>query len=543
MEPTLLSKEILGNPLTVRYKRPTMLNCSIILEGTAQTFGDSIAVSIEENRWTYKQLYRESCRFANGLRKSGIAHGDRIVLACPNRIEFIIAYFGILMSGAVVVPVSILSKKRELAFVMEDTQAQGFVCFEGSDELSLGTEGLDAFGEVESCRHIWMITGTTGVTSDLGDLPTMADLMEGMPDDCTSAATSPEDSAVILYTSGTTGSPKGAELSHSNIFTTAITSGRLSEFARSDVTLVTLPLFHCYAQTVQMNAGFVMGSRLVLLERFDPDLVLQKLQDEAVTVFCGVPTMYWSLLNHERADQFDLKKIAQHLRVGCSGGAPIPVEVLRGVEEKFQFNILEGYGLSETSAMASFNQIHRPRKIGSVGLPVWGVKMKIVDPDMNELPTGERGEIVIRGHCTMKGYYNRPDATEEAFRSGWFHTGDVGTMDDEGYFYVVDRTKEMIIRGGFNVYPREIEEVLATHPGISLSAVIGIPNEKYGEDILAFVILKDDCNHTPEEIVSWSKTELASYKYPRIVEIVDELPLGATGKVLKKELKKKYENS
>ncbi len=513
-----------------------MLNCSVILDGSAQTQAKHTAVIAGDDQWSYSRLNQAACQFAGALDQAGVKRGDRVVLACPNRVEFIIAFFGILKLGASVVPVSILSKRREIAFVLEDTSASALVCFDGNDSLPLGKEGAAAFEETASCRHYWAISETPDASSPSGQ-STLFEAMRGQSEFFQTLLTDPNDIAVILYTSGTTGKPKGAVLSHQNIFTTALTAGRLSAMTQDDVSLVTLPMFHCYAQTVQLNAGLYYGSTLVLLERFDPDLVLQSMQDHAVTLFCGVPTMYWALLNHDSADQYDLKKISSNLRLGCSGGAPIPVEVIREVEAKYQFQILEGYGLSETSAMATFNQLHVPRKVGSVGLPVWGVEIRVVDEDMNELPAGEKGEVVIRGHSVMQGYFNRPELNEDVFRGGWFHTGDVGQMDEDGYLYIVDRTKDMIIRGGFNVYPREIEEVLATHPVVSLSAVIGVPHDKYGEEVMAFVILKEGAASSSDDIIQWSKQEMASYKYPRIVRIVESLPLGATGKVLKKELR------
>ncbi|MCS1410000.1 MAG: Long-chain-fatty-acid--CoA ligase [Verrucomicrobia subdivision 3 bacterium] len=517
-----------------------MLNCSVILDGSAQTAGERTAIIADGERWTYERLDRAACQFANGLVAAGIERGDRVVLVCPNRVEFVIAFFGILKTGAAVVPVSILSKRRELSFVMEDTEAKGIICFEGSKSLSVGEEGRAAFSEADSCPYFWYIANNFSDETVEG-VAAIKTLMAGASESFRTVMTEPGDLAVILYTSGTTGKPKGAVLSHQNIFTTALTAGRLSSMNQDDVSLVALPMFHCYAQTVQLNAGLHCGSTLVLIERFDPGLVLQSMQDHDVTLFCGVPTMYWALLNYEGGDKFDLKKIAFNLRLGCSGGAPISVEVLRGVEAKYQFQILEGYGLSETSAMATFNYLHRPRKVGSVGLPVWGVEVQVVDDELNPLPPGKRGEVVIRGHSVMQGYFNRPELTEEVFRGGWFHTGDVGQTDEDGYLYIVDRTKDMIIRGGFNVYPREVEEVLATHPAISLSAVVGVPHEEYGEEVLAFTILKEGATVMSEEIVAWSRQEMASHKYPRIVKVVDSLPLSATGKVLKKELRAQIE--
>jgi long-chain acyl-CoA synthetase len=260
------------------------------------------------------------------------------------------------------------------------------------------------------------------------------------------------------------------------------------------------------------------------------------MQKENVTLFSGVPTMYWALLNHD-SSKYDLAKIARNLRICNSGGASLPLEVLRGFEKKFNVLILEGYGLSETSPVASFNHLHRERKPGSIGIPIWGVEMKVVDENDHECPVGTAGEIVIRGHNIMKGYYKRPEATKEVMRNDWFHTGDVGKMDEDGYFYIVDRIKDMIIRGGFNVYPREVEEVLLTHPAISLAAVIGVPHEQHGEEIKAFVVLKTGANATPEEIIAWSKEIMAAYKYPRQVEFRETLPMNATGKILKTSLR------
>jgi long-chain acyl-CoA synthetase len=518
-----------------------MLNCSVILEGTAHSYPDEIAIVDADRRVTYGELDRGASRLASGLRQAGIGHGDMVLLACPNRLEFPIAYFGILKTGATVVPVSVLSKQRELVFLLEDTSAKACICFEGTDELPLGQEAWQAFQEVPGCRHFWTITEDRSSASPFAGAETLEELINGsdtLEGQEVACDTDPADTAVILYTSGTTGKPKGAELTHQNIFTTAVTSGRLAQCCREDILLVVLPLFHCYAQTVQMNAGFLVGSQLVLLRRFDPDVVLKTMEEECVTLFCGVPTMYWSLLHHSKVDQYDLEKISRNLRLGCSGGAPIPVEVLKGVEEKYNFPVLEGYGLSETSAMATFNQIHRPRKVGSVGLPVWGMTVRLVDEEMNDVSTGERGEVVIRGHAVMKGYFNRPEATAETFRGGWFHTGDVGTMDEDGYIYIVDRTNDMILRGGFNVYPREVEEVMISHPDITLAAVIGVSHEKYGQEVMGFVILREGASIGPDEISGWCKKQMAAYKYPRIVNIVDSLPLGSTGKVLKKELRK-----
>ena len=257
-----------------------------------------------------------------------------------------------------------------------------------------------------------------------------------------------------------------------------------------------------------------------------------------VTFFAGVPTMYWAILNYPKADDYDLEKIARNMIMAVSGGSALPVEVLKDFGEKFSVPILEGYGLSETSPVANFNRPDLPTKPGSVGPAVWGVDVRVVDFNDEDVPVGEMGEVLIRGNNVMKGYYNRPDETATAMRGGWFHSGDIGMLDEDGYLFITDRVKDMIIRGGFNVYPREIEEVLMTHPAVSLAAVVGIPDDQHGEEIKAYVILKEGASATSEEIIEWSKENMAAYKYPRVVEIRESVPMTATGKILKRELRK-----
>jgi long-chain acyl-CoA synthetase len=297
-----------------------------------------------------------------------------------------------------------------------------------------------------------------------------------------------------------------------------------------------LPLFHSFGQVVLMNAGILVGATMVLVPRFEPGLVMTTLEREGITVFAGVPTMYWALLHHE-VEGVSIETIAGQLRLCASGGASLPLEVLRGFEEKFQVPILEGYGLSETSPVACFNRVDRERKPGSVGTPIWGVRMKIVGDAGDTLPPGEAGEIAIKGHNVMKGYYRRPEATAETVRDGWLFTGDIGQTDGDGFFYIVDRTKDMIIRSGFNVYPREIEELLLEHPGISLAAVVGVASDSLGEEIKAFVVPGPGAELVEDEVIAWSKERLAAYKYPRFVEVRDRLPMTATGKILKRALR------
>jgi long-chain acyl-CoA synthetase len=345
--------------------------------------------------------------------------------------------------------------------------------------------------------------------------------------------TDEDDTAVILYTSGTTGKPKGAELTHMNLFRNADVSSRTTcEIAGGDVVLGALPLFHSFGQTVGMNSSLKVGACLTLVPKFDPGEALATMQRDGVTHFYGVPTMFGALLHHPERESYDTSA----LRTCITGGASMPVEVLRGFEEAFGAVVLEGYGLSETSPVASSNHPDMERKPGSIGTPIEGVEMQVVDEDDNPVAQGEVGEIVIRGHNIMKGYWQRPDATEEAMKGGWFHSGDMARTDEDGYFYIVDRKKDLIIRGGYNVYPREVEEVLFEHPKIREAAVIGVPHDEWGEEIGAAVVLHDGEELPPEEVSSYVKERIAAYKYPRVVWFLDDLPKGPTGKILKREI-------
>ena len=358
--------------------------------------------------------------------------------------------------------------------------------------------------------------------------------------------TDEDDTAVILYTSGTTGQPKGAELRHRNMRDNALLGESLFgvDPENPDTFLCVLPLFHSFGQTVIQNGSAASGGTVVMLPRFEAGAALQLMQDEGITFFAGVPTMYWGLLGalKEAGDSVDVEKLAATLRVAAAGGSALPVEVHKDFKDKFGVTILEGYGLSETSPVASFSPFDAEPRVGSIGIPIPGVEMKLLEPGTWDEVNADNsdpdaiGEIAIKGHNIMKGYYGRPDATDEAIQDGWFRSGDLGRRDEDGWYYIVDRSKDMIIRGGYNVYPREIEEVLMTHPDVSLAAVIGVPHESHGEEIKAVVILEDGATVTEDELVAWGKEQMAAYKYPRVVEFVPSLPMTATGKILKREL-------
>jgi len=492
-----------------------MANLADRLRDAAARHADRVAVQLDDAQLTYRQLDQAAARVAGLLRAKGVEPGDRIGVMLPNVPYFPILYYGVLRAGGVVIPMNVLLKGRETTFYLSDPKARAVFAWHGFAEAA-------GIGAQEAGAELVVVEpgGFEGLLADAEPLDEIVDRDDG-------------DTAVILYTSGTTGTPKGAELTHANLAVNAqVTAETLIQLTPDDVVLGSLPLFHAFGQTCAMNASVVAGSRLTLLPRFDPAKALEIMQRDRVTVFEGVPTMYTALLNspdRERAD-------TSSLRVCVSGGAALPVEVLRGFEEAFACKILEGYGLSETSPVASFNHPDAERKPGSIGTPIRGVEMAVFDDEGAPVAQGEVGEIVIRGHNLMKGYHNRAEATREAIRDGWFFTGDVARVDEDGYFFIVDRKKDLIIRGGYNVYPREVEEVLYEHPAVAEVAVIGIPDPALGEEVGAAVALKPGTQATPEELREHVKRQVASYKYPRRVWLVDELPKGPTGKILKREI-------
>ncbi|MEU4545012.1 long-chain-fatty-acid--CoA ligase [Nonomuraea dietziae] len=511
-----------------------MLNLSIVLEDSARTAPDDTAVVFGDLRLPYSMVDTIANQVANLLVARGIGKGDKVALACPNLPYFPFVYFGILKAGATVVPLNVLLQAREIAYHLDDSDAKALFCFEGSPELPLGERGRAGFEAAEGCEQFFVLPATALATeSEYGESIWAA--LNGMAGEFQTVQTAPEDTAVILYTSGTTGQPKGAELSHQNMLMNAMVSDEM--FPRTpggDTYLAVLPLFHSFGQTVVMNTGFRRRGTIVLMPRFEPGEALALMAKENVTFFAGVPTMFWAMLTKIHAEGVP---VPSTLKLAVAGGASSPVEVLRDFRQTFGVGILEGYGLSETSPVASFNQLGRPTKPGTIGTPIWGVEMKLIDSEWKTIEGEGPGEIAIRGHNVMKGYYGRPEATDEVMNDGWFRTGDIATRDADGYYAIIDRAKDMIIRGGFNVYPRELEEVLMTHPAVSLAAVVGVAHESLGEEVKAYVIRTAGASITEAELVEWCKENMAAYKYPRVIEFRDSLPMTATGKILKRELR------
>ncbi len=492
---------------------PAEANLASLLIDTAARCGDRAAVSLAGRRLTYAELDAASAQVAGLLRDRGLRPGDRAGLMLPNVIEFAPIYYGVLRAGGVVVPMNVLLKRREIAFYLEDSGA-GFL---------FAWHGFDA-----EARAAAEAGGSELIPVEP---QSFADLLADRAPEPALAPVAAEDTAVILYTSGTTGTPKGAELTHSNLDRNAeVVARTVAELGDADVVLGALPLFHSFGQTVSMNASLRAGATLTLLPKFDPGEALEVIARDRVTHLYGVPTMFGALLHHPARDRFNLSS----LRVCVTGGAAMPIEVLRDFEEAFGCRVLEGYGLSETSPVASASHPGTGRRPGSIGTPIEGVEMAIVDASGEQAPRGEIGEIVIRGHNVMKGYWRRPQETAAVMADGWFHTGDLGRVDEDGWFYVVDRKKDMIIRGGYNVYPREVEEILFEHPKIREAAVLGVPHDQWGEEVGAAIVLHPGEELCAAEVSEYVRERIAAYKYPRLVWFLDELPKGPTGKVLKR---------
>lgn len=517
----------------------TTLNLASIVSHHARLAPQKEAIVWNDIRMTYGELDALSDKVANALTEMGIGHGDKVALNCPNLPYFPVVYYGIMKAGAAVVPICVLFTPREIAYHLKDSEAKAVFVFEGTDELPLGKSTKEAFDKVETCEHLIVMTKDQTAASPFPEHKTLAGITANQPDKFEIYPTAPSDTCAILYTSGTTGQPKGAELTHLNLMSNVTTTYGIHlpvlDFTDGNqkTVLITLPLFHTTGQTVQMNTNIYGGNRVVLLPRFDAKSTLDTMVAEKVNFWVGVPTMYWALLKYVEETGYDISKVAEHMKVCTSGGAPMPVEVMKSFQEKFNVRVMEGYGLSETSPLATFNHFEKPSKPGTVGQAIFGVDVRCFDDNDNETPRGERGEVVIRGTNVMKGYYKRPEATAEAFRNGWFHSGDIGIMDEEGYLSIVDRKKDMILRGGYNVYPRELEEIIITHPAVSLCAVIGVPDERLGEEVKAFVVLKQGKELSEDGFIDWCKGQFAANKYPRHVEFRDALPIGNTGKISK----------
>ena len=511
----------------------TLLSLAAVLAEPAWRQPDKTAVIQGAERLSYAELWAEARGQAAAIRELGVQPGDRVALMSPNVFDFPRSYYAILAAGAVVVPVHMLLTPEEISFILRDSGAKLLIA-----------HAIRAEDAVKAAALADVPVRLVGPIPAEAPLPKLADDVAGVEPLTTYVSRQPEDPAVVIYTSGTTGKPKGAVLTNLNMVMNATVNGfDCLNTVKEDIALGCLPLFHIFGQTVSMNTIFRTGATVVFQPRFEPNEAIDLMLEHDINTFHGVPQMYLALVQAGKARR-EAGGALPKLKIAVSGGAALPVSVLEAFNATFDADIMEGYGLSETSPTATVNQPSIGTRAGTVGHAIWGVEVEVAKAEIEEriefVPHGELGEIIVRGHNVFAGYLNNPEATAAAMVDGWFRTGDLGTKGDDGFVTIVDRKKDMVLRGGFNVYPREVEETLLRHAAIRDVSVIGLPDEVHGEEICACVILHDGASLTADELIEWSKEHLAKYKYPRRVEFVTEFPLGPSLKVLKRELRDRY---
>jgi long-chain acyl-CoA synthetase len=506
-------------------------NLRDLIEERAEATPDKVFLFSESDgrKFTYREFDITVNRTANLMRSLGIGKGDRVSLFLPNRVEYLIFYFACFKLGAWAGPVNTLLKPQEIQFVLNNSGARAVVT-----ESALYTTLAQSVAGVSCLQQIIVVdAGAEAPGESPGGLP-MIDYgseVSRQPDDLPPSDILPDDEAVIIYTSGTTGKPKGVLLTHENLLANARQISEWLHLTPDDRSLMIMPLFHVNALMTTCLAALWAGGSVVLAPRFSASRHWEVISEYGVSYFGSVATMLTMLCNtYPQGEQ-----VSETLRFALCGSAPVPVEVLKRYESLFKCPVVEGYGLSESTCRSTFNPIDERRRPGSVGLPI-GNEVKIFDDQDREVAHGQAGEIVLRGPNIMKAYYRNEEATEKAFRSGWFHTGDVGYRDEEGFFYVVDRKSDMIIRGGENIYPREIDEVLYQNPKVKDAATIGVPDQLYGEEVKSFVVLREAETASPDELIDFCRERLADFKCPKTIEILDDIPKGPTGKLLKREL-------
>lgn len=494
-----------------------------MLDERAAELGDKTAIFFRDEEITYSQLNDRTRAIASGLMEMGVEKSNNVAMLIPNRVEFMYAFFGIMKAGAVAVPVNTLLKGEEVSYIVNNCEAEAMIVTDEHIELIRSIK--------QDCPRLKSIISTAA-----GDDVVPFEQLLNTPIDQNLPAVAQDDDASIIYTSGTTGRPKGVILTHGNYVADTKMMTEAVQMTRDDRFLCTLPLFHVNAQVVTTLAPLYAGASMVLLAGFSPKKFLPALAHYKATAFSGVPTVYAILNNQPDAEKYDLSR----LRFCVCGGAPMPVEVFNEFEKKYKAFILEGYGLSEGTCASSVNPLGGKRKVGSIGFPFEEQPMKIFDDNDNEVPQGTVGEIVVRGPNVMRGYYNNPEATEATLKNGWLHTGDLGYIDEDGYFYIQGRKKEMIIRGGENIYPKEIEEAVYRHPSVLEAAIVGLPDKVWGEEVAAFIVLKEEGALNEEDMIEYCKERLADYKCPRKVFFLKDLPKTATGKIQKRKVVEQF---
>ncbi|MGA3115047.1 MAG: long-chain fatty acid--CoA ligase [Syntrophobacteraceae bacterium] len=536
-------------PLSREYPETCL---PLILEQNARLFADSIATDFFGHRLTYRQLWDHVLRLANGLKRMGVGEGTKVAIMLPNTPQCIIAYYAALWLGAIVIMTNPLYVERELVHQWTDSDAEIVFTLDHlypKVEKVLPKTGIRTTIATSikdylpfPLRYLYPVQARfkklfTSVPYDGSHVFSLQKMIhENRPDPIPCAA-HPDSVALLQYTGGTTGISKGAMLTHRNILSNVLQLVSWLpdlEYGKERI-LGVLPFFHVFGMTVALNLAIYAGYAIIIMPRFDADELIKTIRKKRPTMFPGVPAIYIALMAHPKIDSFDLTSI----RVCVTGAAPMPVEVMRRFEQKTGSKIVEGYGLSEASPVTHANPIEGTRKPGSIGIALPDTDCRIVDPETRtmEMPAGQIGELIVRGPQVMKGYWKNEKETLDSLRNGWLYTGDLATMDSSGYVFIVDRKKDMVISGGYNIYPREIEEVLYEHPKVREAAAIGVPHPQKGEAVKVFIVPKQGETLTRQEILDWCREKLAPYKVPKEVEFRDSLPMTIVGKVLRRELR------
>lgn len=500
------------------------MNLAFALERNVYRHPEKIAVIFKENTYTYREINRETNKYANMLDKKGIKKGDRVCIWLPNGMEFIYAFFAILKVGAIAVPMNHQFKETEASYILKNSGSK--FLFVDETKLSIVNKILHDLPSLECVGYVGKTKSTNPSVSPISVL------LDSTKDEWIAEDLSPDDGACILYTSGTTGHPKGVELSLYNLHTNAEFYADAIQLTEEHYGCIVTPLSHLLVLMAGLTLIFLKGAKFYLFEKFSTKKVAETIHREKINFFIGVPAMYYMFLTLLESKEYDMSS----LEICITSGAHMPTDVRRKFEERYQTKTLQAYGQTESSPVISVDYLDKERKFDSVGFPLPHVEVRIVDNHGQILPPGEEGEIIARGHCVMKGYWNNPEETAKTVKDGWLYTGDIGKMDEDGYVYFLDRKKELLISGGFNIYPKELENVLYQHPKVLEASVIGVPDERLGEIPKAYIALKEGCTATEEEIKTFAQEQLADYKRIREVEFIKEIPKTPTGKLMKRKL-------
>lgn len=513
-----------------------MMNAASFLDSAARAWPDRVMLTDRSGSWSYSAVHSDACRVAGGLLAHGVKAGEAVAISCPNIVEFVSAYFGVLKLGAVPVPLNLMLLERDVQTILEQTNAVAYICWAGAPGVPVGREGHKAYRASESCKHFFLV-GDSSLIDEEVHPPSWQDLLDFGTDTFTTVPRAPDDTAEIIYSSGTSGRARGAINTHAGVVLNAYSIADCLGLRCDDKALIVVPLFAGYSRGALLLPGMLVGAELVLLPRYDKLEVWRTIRDEKITAFAGVPAMYFDLLEVVTAGGEQAVDVASHWRLAISAGAPLPLPLQSRFEQVFEVPIRQMLGMAEARIIACERADEAPRR-GSVGRPVWGTEIMVADENLRFLPVGEKGEILVNSPANMTGYQSDPLATDRVISGSWVRTGDVGYLEPDGFLHIVDRKMDVINSGGYKIYPREVEDVISQHPSVALVSVVGQPTERLGEEAIAFVTLHKERPCTVESLKSWAESCLPSYTRPRHYEICEDLPKGPTGKILKQELRR-----